>query len=124
MNDMYSHTSNNELTDSYNGFIRGNMFNSLYKPYKNHQYKVTPHSEKDQAMLKIQELCFATNDLDLYLDVYNNDSICIDLYNHYMQEVKILTEKYENKYGPLVLNSSALNQYPWAWLNGPWPWEG
>ena len=31
--------------------------------------------------------------------------------------------EYQNKYGPIVLSSDALNTYPWSWKNGPWPWE-
>ena len=32
-------------------------------------------------------------------------------------------DEYENKYGPLVLDSNSLNTYPWAWDDKPWPWE-
>ena len=34
-----------------------------------------------------------------------------------------LLKQYENKFGPMGITSDALNMYPWAWDNRPWPWE-
>jgi spore coat protein JB len=122
-NNMYGYNMNNGISDSYIGFIRGNMFDNLYKPYKNHIYKVMSNNEKDAALLKIQELTFTLIDFNLNLDVNDTDTNIIGLYNQYMQELKNLVNDYENKYGPLTLDSNTLNQYPWVWINCPWPWE-
>ena len=35
-----------------------------------------------------------------------------------------LRNEYERKYGPLSLSSPSNDVYPFAWINGPWPWEG
>ena len=32
-------------------------------------------------------------------------------------------KQYESKFGPLVLDSDSLNNYPWAWNDRPWPWD-
>lgn len=120
-------TNNNQsdnLYDPYNGFIRGNMFQNLYDPYKMKEpYEIRPMNEQAELLTYIDALCFATIDLSLYLDVYPNDKSVIDLFNQYRNEKKKLTEEYESKFGPLLLDSDSLNSYPWAWDDKPWPWE-
>ena len=32
--------------------------------------------------------------------------------------------EYQKQYGPLTIYSESLNDYPYAWINSPWPWEG
>ena len=34
----------------------------------------------------------------------------------------LVVRDYENKYGPLTLDSESLNKYPWAW-DGKLPWD-
>ena len=41
----------------------------------------------------------------------------------YRKQKEELLKQYENKFGPMVITSDALNMYPWAWDNKPWPWE-
>lgn len=114
----------NELYEPYNGFIRGNMYKSLFDPYKiKEPYEIRPMNEQAELLTYIDALCFATIDLSLYLDVYPNDKTAIDLFNQYRIQKKDLTEQYENKFGPLLLNSDSLNSYPWGWDDKPWPWE-
>ena len=40
------------------------------------------------------------------------------------QEKKNKVREYETKYGSLTTNSNSLNNYPWGWIDEPWPWEG
>ena len=116
--------SNNNLFDSYNGFIRGNMFKNLYDPYKsNEPYEVKPMNEQAEMLTSIDALGFSMIDLNLYLDIYPNDTNMINLYNQYRTEKNNLTKEYESKYGPITLNSNSLNATPWAWDNMPWPWD-
>lgn len=124
-NDIYSNNSkSNQLYNPYQGYIRGNLFENLYNPYKiKEPYDIKPMNEQAELLTFINSLAFACIDLNLYLDVNPNDRNIIDLFNEYKKEKKNLMEEYQNKYGPLLLNSDSLNNYPWAWNNRPWPWE-
>ena len=123
---LYNQSSNNKkILDPYNGFVRGNMFSDLYNGYKlNKPLDITPLKEQADMLTYIDSLCFALIDLNLYLDLYPNDSKIIELFNSYRMEKDEITKEYESKYGPLTLNSDSLNKAPWAWDNMPWPWEG
>lgn len=115
---------NNRLFNSYDGFIRGNMFADLYSPYTpNEPYNLVPANEREAFLNKIREYGFALVDLDLYLDTHPDDRDKINVYNQYLQLQNQAVEEYESKYGPLSLKSNALNSYPWAWEMPPWPWE-
>lgn len=123
-NNQTNNYQSNVLSDPYNGFIRGNMFENLYDPYKvKEPYEIRPMNEQAELLTYIDALCFATIDLNLYLDVYPNDKKAIDLFNQYRIQKNELTEQYESKFGPLLLSSNSLNSYPWAWDDRPWPWE-
>lgn len=121
----YQEVINNRiLSNPYKGFIRGNMFENLYNSYKNTEpYDIKPMNEQAELLTYIDSLSFACIDLNLYLDVNPNDRHVIELFNQYRQQKKELMEQYQNKYGPLILNSDSLNNYPWPWNNKPWPWE-
>lgn len=111
--------------DSYEGFIRGNMFDDLYRPYTTSEpYDLKPKNEKEAMMNKVQEYDFAMLDLNLYLDNHPDDQSFIKLYNEYQKKYLNAKNEYEKKYGPLATNSDDLEKNPWPWLNSPWPWEG
>ncbi len=117
-------TTGSNLFDSYNGFIRGNMFANLYEPYtSNEPHPLTPANEREALLNRVREYGFALIDLNLYLDTHPEDRNMINTYNQYLQLKKQTEEEYERRYGPLALSSGALNTYPWAWLTPPWPWE-
>lgn len=122
--DNQNSSLNYNLYDSYNGFIRGNLFKNLYDPYKlKVPFDIKPLNDQAELLTIIDSLCFSMTDLNLYLDVYPNDRNAIELYNKYRIEKEELTKKYESQYGPITLNSDSLNSYPWSWNNIPWPWE-
>lgn len=113
-----------ELYQAYDGFIRGNMFPNLYNQYKIPKpYEIEPMNEQAQLLTYVDALCFARHDIQLYLDNFPNDKAMIQLYNQYREEEKRATKQYEEMYGPLWVNSSATNTYPWSWIESPWPWE-
>lgn len=121
---MNMKNTSNYLYDSYNGFIRGNMFKNLYDPYKmNEPYEVKPMNEQAELLTKIDALGFAMIDLNLLLDVNPNSQEAINLFNKYRKQKESLTKEYESKYGPITINSDSLNSYPWAWDDMPWPWD-
>ncbi len=113
------------LYDDYQGFIRGNLFKNLYDPYKIKQpYEIKPMNEQADMLTKIDALSFAMTDLQLYLDTHPTDRNMLSLFNEYREEKKNKVREYETKYGSLTTNSNSLNNYPWGWIDEPWPWEG
>ncbi len=111
--------------EPYVGFMRGNMFDGLYSSYRNYRpYEVNPSNEMEYALFLIQMYGFSAHDLNLYLDVYPNDSSAIALRSKYVKLYNQALMDYESKYGPLDLNSDYLSSSPWAWDSKNWPWEG
>ena len=115
--------NNNLLFEPYQGFIRGNMFKDLYDKYGK-IYDIKPLNEQAELLTYIDMLCFLCDDLRLYLDIHPNDKKMIDIFINYSNNLKNNIFEYENKYGPITSNSQALDSSPWAWINGPFPWEG
>ena len=115
---------NDNLFNPYEGLIRGNLFKNIYDPYKNQKpYTIKPMNDQAKMLIDIDSLEFALIDLNLYLDIYPDDKNTIALFNKYRNEQNELLNEYQNKYGPILLNSDALNNMPWMWDNNPWPWE-
>ena len=110
--------------DSQTGFIRGNLFANLYEPYlRSEPFPLKPINQRESLLNKVREYDFALVELDLFLDNHPNDQEKIQLYNQYLKQSKQAGQEYEQRYGPLSLNSDWLNTYPWGWLTPPWPWE-
>ncbi len=104
------------------GFLRGNMFEDEYEPYKNLTYfKLKPKDEKEQMLYQIMALSFAVNDLNLYLDLHPDDKQVLDLFKKYALEKSELEKNYVKKYGPLEVTQVNGNKF--NWVNNPWPWE-
>jgi len=112
------------ITNSYEGFIRGNMFTDLYAPYTaGEPFNLTPANEREALLNKVRECDFAAIDLGLYLDTHPQDGEKIKAFNQSVMQGKKVRNEFETKYGPLSLESETLNSYPWAWITSPWPWE-
>ena len=116
--------NDDNLFDPYNGLIRGNLFKNLYVPYKRQEpYEIKPMNEQAKLLTDIDALCFSMIDLNLYLDINSNNKEMIDLFNQYrMKYLKLLSE-YEERFGPITLNSNSLASFPWNWDDMPWPWD-
>lgn len=120
---MPSTNKSSDILDSYEGFKRGNMFGSLYNPYKNYKpMELKASSEREDMLMQLQELRFAMIDLGLYLDLNDNDRNAINLFNDYLKKEKELLRVFESKYGPLTFDSMMVTGN-WTWDNSPWPWE-
>ena len=56
---------NKEIYTPYEGFIRGNMFQNIYKPYKlDRPYQIEPMNEQAERLTNIDALCVALIDLN------------------------------------------------------------
>lgn len=118
-------TTSNDLETPEIGFEKGNLWKNLYNPYKNYQYaSLSPKTDREKLLYDILKYKFALNELTLYLDIHPNNQEYIMLYQKYLQEEKRLCNNFEQKYGPLTLDSPYLENNPWMWNNSPWPWEG
>ena len=112
-----------KLYDPYQGFIRGNMFKSLYNDYKlKNPVELQAMTDIEQLLLMLDALSFAMVDISLYLTIYPNDKDMTELYNQYRQQEKAICNQYENMYGPLTTDSEVLSK-GWTWNSSPWPWE-
>ena len=59
------------LADPKNGFLRGNMFNNLYDPYKNYKYReLKPSNKREELLYNILMHNFVLVDLQLYLELF------------------------------------------------------
>ena len=120
MNDMSM-----DLADPKVALDRGNLFNSLYDPYKNYKYNsLRASNKKEELLLDILKHIFVLIELNLYLDVNPNDINMINLYNKYLSNKKRLVDEYEKNFGPLTLDTVNMDNNNWQWKNEPWPWEG
>lgn len=111
-------------SNPYEGFIRGNMFDDLYEPYKDYKIRnIEPNNEKEALMLQLMQYKFALIDLGLYLDVNPNDSKALNLYSNFLSIKKEIENKYENSYGPLDLSGKNISNGSWKWTIDKFPWE-
>lgn len=120
---IFSANNNPDVYDMNEGFTRGNMFPNLYDPYKNYEPKtIIPKTERELLLDKIYKLCFALNDLNLYLDIHCDDQTAYNLFKKYAENYNKCVTDYESKYQVLNLNHDIYGKY--TWINNPWPWEG
>ncbi|MCR4434307.1 MAG: spore coat protein CotJB [Clostridiales bacterium] len=76
-----------------------------------------------QKLLKqLSALDFMAVDLNLYLDTHPYDRDALLRYNSIVMQANALRSYYERMYGPLYSFRST-SDYPWRWINNPWPWE-
>ena len=123
--DWYRKSNIDNINNIYNpkeGFEKGNMFPNIYSEYKNYKpLKPKFNNEREKLLYDISTICFATHELNLYLDLNPNDMTIIQLYNDYKNKESQLVEEYERKFGPLTTSANMKN--PFSWEEDKWPWE-
>ena len=115
---IYTNYQLNSLDEVIN---TGTLFKNLYKPYKKTP-KIVPDTKEENLLLKIQAYEIALMDLNLYLDVFPNDSSLTNLFKQYVEEKEKLVKEFEKEYYPISTKCSAENN-KWEWIEGKWPWE-
>ena len=121
---LNNNMDNTKLYNPKEGFERGNLFQNLYSEYKNYQpMNVLPKTEQEKKRYELQAMCFAAHELNLYLDTHPNDQSMMSLLNDYRRKAEDLTKAYEEKYGPLTVSSSGMENSAYSWIESPWPWE-
>lgn len=125
LNQNNNNAQKNQISEPYEGFIRGNIYRNLYDQYKNYKpNNLNSGSEQENMLNQWQQYNFTLIDLKLYLDVNPNDRNILDLYQKYLNITNEIKEQYEKKYGPVTCESEViLNSNNWNWIDSPWPWE-
>ncbi len=110
------------LLEPMEAFLRGNSFKNEYIPYKNLTYfKLTPKTEREKLLYRIEALAFILTDLNLYLDIHPDNKEYFEKFKKYSEEKKDLVKEYTKAYGPLTVTKDKGTKYDW--LNSPWPWD-
>lgn len=111
-----------EILSPREGLTLGNLFYNLYDQYKHYKPReLKVRTEKEQLLLKIQELSFAVNDLNLYLDIYPNDEKVFHLFKKYVIELNKLNTIYAERFDAIEITQDLGTSF--TWYNHPWPWE-
>ncbi len=80
-------------------------------------------SPQAKMLKEIMSHEFSAIDLSLYLDTHPQDMKALTEYNQVTHHLKMLKRAYEQCYGPLAVYGHSPSQYPWRWIDEPWPWE-
>lgn len=116
------YNDNIKLYSTEDGFIKGNMFKELYKPYKNYNpRKFNAKTEREALLYKIMAYEFAFDDISLYLDLYPDDKEMLEMFKKNVEEYKKIKKEYASKFGPITIDQSKYNEY--KWIENPWPWD-
>lgn len=112
----------NDTDELTKGFLKGNMFENEYLPYKNLTFlKPSLKTEREKELFDIMKYSFAMNDYNLYLDVHPDNMEILRRFKDASNKLDMLTKKYAEKYGPIYLDQT--NYQTYKWLSSPWPWD-
>ena len=80
-------------------------------------------SQQAKMLREIMSYEFTAVDLNLYLDTHPTDMRALAEYNHVTHMLHTLKCAYEQCFGPLTNYGTEPAQYPWRWIDEPWPWQ-
>ena len=124
INNINGNTEQLNVYSPYEGFIKGTLFKTLYKPYKNYQPSLENISdEKEKAMLNVQMYYSGFHDLNLYLELYPNDKEALKLREEYFDKYNKAKKDYDSKYSPYSLDSSFNLSQGFTYSKTPFQWE-
>ena len=72
---------------------------------------------------EIQVIDFVIVELNLYLDTHPDDYDAIQQFNENTEKSMKLKVKFEQKFGPLMNFGRSYSDYPFNWVDTPWPWQ-
>ena len=116
-------SSKDNLYSPDEGFVKGTIYKTLYKPYKNYQPgKINVSNEKERLMNAVQMYAFALNDINLYLAVYPKDTDALKVRKEYLDKYNRAKEEYQSKYPAFCLDydfdvnksfNISVDNFPW-----------
>ncbi|WP_422444537.1 spore coat protein CotJB [Thermoanaerobacterium sp. DL9XJH110] len=77
--------------------------------------------EMINLLTEIQAVDFAVYELALFLDTHPDDRRALEDHSRLARRSHQLKAIYEERFGPLKLDS--ISQYPYQYISDPWPWE-
>lgn len=80
-------------------------------------------NEQAQLLEELMKYEFSAIDLNLYLDTHPNDAQALNHFNSLTRRIAMIRKTYQRDFGPLLNYGFCPSQYPWRWVNDPWPWE-
>ncbi len=101
------------------GLIRGTMYPGLDLPFMG---MVNQKEKPDTPKTELQTICFAIQELALYLDTHPDDEEALQLYRAYQKLHHQKSMEYAENCGPMT-HHSPVDSKQYTWLNDPWPWE-
>ena len=96
---------------------RGTLFPGLDLPFMN----MVNTSSPDTPLKEVMALCFASHELQLYLDTHPEDREAFDTLREMLALTAEAKRRYTAKYGPLS-PADLENSQSFDWLDNPWPW--
>ena len=80
---------------------------------------------KARIMKKINEVSFAVNDIQLYLDTHPEDEKAMEYFREMSAKRNELLHEHAMYFGPLTIDTANDDcSTSWDWVMQPWPWEG
>ena len=70
---------------------------------------------------ELQAVCFALDEVILYLDAYPHDREALCYYHELVAEKTRLVAEYEAACGPVTAYGNT-SRDSWDWIKSPWPW--
>lgn len=72
---------------------------------------------------QLQEIDFVLVELNLYLDTHPDDPQALQQYNATAQQRAEIAYQFETRFGPLRHFGQSFSEYPYRWVDSPWPWQ-
>lgn len=126
-----------ELYGQQEALKNGTIFKELDKPFfaaveitktqkSDNFFKSQEQQEREKLMCRIMEVSFILDDLTLYLDMHEQDAQALSMFQEKSMERAQLKAEFAEKYYPLTRDciKDAKEMSPFAWQDGPIPWEG
>lgn len=132
-----------EIYDDKEALDIGTVFKELNKPFfaasvvsdkkekasgKKEQNQSAEQKNREEMLTAIYRICFALDDLTLYLDTHDKDQEAKELYLKKLQESEDLHKKFAEKFYPLTRQCIPYCYEKvdgkFCWQEGPMPWEG
>lgn len=77
-----------------------------------------------QLMDHINQVSFAVDDVQLYLDTHPCDHVALDYFHEMSRRRSRALKEYAETYGPLTIDTADYScAERWNWINEPWPWQ-
>lgn len=80
-------------------------------------------NDRKAMLINIMAEEFTAIEFNLYLDTHPDDMKALNDFNETVKKLRDLKAQYEKRYGPLTNFGFATSEYPWQWIDEPWPWE-